>query len=154
MSNHPDKFVEIDVRVWRGARPTVAQAEYLASLGVRSSLNLEWKQSDDRLWPLIVDVCRVPDLELLPSLLPSVADEHVVRCLRIIRRASPIIYVHCRSGENRTGVIVAAYRIIELSEQLDQVLGEFQIMGGLWQVPDAPYIRSLAARREFFLTSI
>jgi protein tyrosine/serine phosphatase len=137
----------VDDRVWRGAAPDAYQAKALVDAGVRTVINLEWL-AREREWFVATNNIRVKDFEPLPWFAPSLADEHVVRALAAIRRGPPIVYVHCRSGENRTGVVVAAYRLLERGDTLDVVIRDFGRFKGLWAWGDARYIRSLDARRD------
>lgn len=145
-------FAKVDDRVWRGARPTAEQAAWLVGQGVCSVINLEWEQSDDAAfaaWP-DVRLFRIKDFEPLPWFARSIEDRHVLRALAAIREATPITYVHCRSGQNRTGVIVAAYRLLMRADPLDSVLADFKSYRGAWAWGDAIYIRSLRRRRVEF----
>ncbi len=146
-------FAKVDERVWRGAAPDTKQAEWLVDGGVRIVLNLEWEQSDDAAFAGILGVklVRVRDFEPLPWFAPSISDEHVVAAMRAIRQGPSIIYVHCRSGENRTGVIIAAYRLLTgMGESLDVVLADFVSFRGFWAWGDERYIRSIDQRRAYF----
>jgi hypothetical protein len=160
MGDKPVNFARVDNRVWRGARPSTMQAAELVADGVRTFLNLEWEQSDDL---IIRDLgrdyeranrgdniagVRIRDFEPLPWFAPSITDEHVIRALCAIRQAGKgVVYVHCRSGENRTGVVVAAYRLIERGDSLPGVAFEFSQYRGFWAWGDLVYIRKLAGRR-------
>lgn len=153
----PANFSKVDSRVWRGARPDLDQANWLGSEGVNTVLNLEWEHGDDaafdeRLTP--IKLIRIRDFEPLPWFAPSIADEHVIHALAAIRQGPPIVYVHCRSGQNRTGVIVAAYRILERGDSPDVVTADFQKYRGFWAQADAIYIQSIYRRRSDLLQRI
>ncbi len=153
----PLNLAKVDAHVWRGAKPDQWQAEWLVDGGVRAVLNLEWEQDDDAAFSGILGVklFRVRDFEPLPWFAPSIADEHVIRALAAIRIGPPVIYVHCRSGENRTGVIIAAYRLLTgMGESLDVVLADFASYRGLWAWGDERYIRSIDRRRAYFREQI
>ena len=150
----PENFAKVDERLWRGARPNPEQAAWLAAEGVRVALDLEWEESDAGLFPASIACRRILDWEPLPKYLPMVADHHVVSALAYIREGPVPAYVHCKSGQNRTGVIVAAYRLIERGEPLTAVLDDFRSFHPLWDAADSPYIASLPARREAFQVMI
>jgi hypothetical protein len=152
MTPMPANFARVDSRVWRGARPVrSASAATLFYHGARTVINLEWEASDDAAFAgLGVNLVRIKDFEPLPWIMPSLADDHVFRALRAIRAGPPVAYVHCRSGINRTGVIVAAYRLIELGDTIDPVLADFASYRGLWAWGDERYIRTVASRRGWF----
>lgn len=154
----PTNFAKVDDRIWCGARPNVTEAQWLIDQGVRTVLNLEWEQSDNaafaRLYNPTVALIRVKDFEPLPWFTPSIEDHHVVRALAAIRTAAPIVYVHCCSDQNRTGVIVAAYRILERNDDPAEVIADFRSYRGLWAWGDARYIAGLSARREDLLQRV
>ena len=62
------------------------------------------------------------------------------------------VYVHCRSGQNRTGVMVAAYRVIVEGEgddnAIEKAVKEMEAYQGHWFKADASYIRSLTPERR------
>ena len=152
-------FAKVDGRVWRGARPDAAGAMWLGQQGIRTVINLEWEQKDaTSVWrpinveKLPINLVRVRDFEPLPFFASSLEDRHVIRALRAIEAGPAIVYVHCRSGQNRTGVVVAAYRIILSRWSSDAALDEFAKFRGWWAWADAGYIRSIAepSRLEWF----
>lgn len=145
MSERSINFARVDDRVYRGGRPNAEQAHWLYDAGVRTMLNLEWEQSDDlALAGLDIRPVRIADFEPLPWFLPSLAREHVDRALAAIAADEPVIYIHCRSGQNRTGVVIAAYRLIVLRQPLDDVLRDFKSYRGFWTWGDERFIRELA----------
>ena len=150
MSTLPTNFAKVDGHVWRGARPDAFQAKRLVDDGVRTVINLEWEQDDAGLWPprgsdnSPVKLVRIRDFEPLPFFAPSLADEHVVRALAAVQVGPPIVYVHCRSGQTRTGVVIAAYQLLVLGWPLDTVIANFKSYRGFWAMFDVGYIRRLA----------
>lgn len=145
-------FAAVDQRLWRGARPSREQALWLAAQGVATALDLEWEGADDALFTGTGVACvRDEDFELLPLIDPGEANEHVLFALAAIRDAAPIVYVHCRDGQNRTGVVCAAYRLLILGQPLDAVLADFSSFKPFWGWADQGYIRSLAARHDELL---
>lgn len=152
VSDAPDNFASVDGRVFRGARPTYEQARILHhELGVRVAINLEWEQDDASVFQdLPIERVRVKDWEPLPWLMPCLEDQHVAKVLSVIRAGPTPIYIHCRSGQNRTGIAVAAYRLVELRQDIDSVLYDFDLYRGFWRFVDRGYIRSIARRRREF----
>ncbi len=151
-------FSKVDDRLWRGGHPNKVDASFLFANGVRTVINLEWEQSDDAAFDgLGVSLIREIDFEPLPwlaALIPSFEDHHIIKVLSAIRKASPVVFLHCRSGLNRTGVAVAAYRLIERCENLSDVLEDFYSYRGFWTWGDAFYIRSVARRRDALFARI
>jgi protein tyrosine/serine phosphatase len=151
--------------LWRGARPDKDGTAWLIEHGVRTIVNLELLNDDLAIIAQLnittpgtfkVEYFRVKDWEPLPALAPAVEDEHVVHFLAIAsQQASQPVYIHCRSGLNRTGIMVAAYRIIiEGHANIDTVIDEMRTYQGFWSEVDAKYLRGLALRRSDILKKI
>ena len=140
-------FAMVDADLWRGARPDRAGAVLLAHRGVKTAINLEWEQSDDDAFAgLPVKLVRLADFEPIPLVAPWLADQHVVDFIATLRREAKPAFVHCRSGQNRTGVAVAAYRLLVKREAIDAVIADFDSYGGAWQWGDNQYLRTLPPR--------
>jgi hypothetical protein len=151
--------------LWRGAKPDKEGAAWLIEHEVKTIVNLELFNDD---LPIIeqvnlttpktlkIEYFRVKDWEPLPVLAPSVEDEHVVHFLAIAsQQANQPVYVHCRSGQNRTGIMVAAYKIIiEGNPNIGAVIEEMMAYQGFWSDVDAKYIRGLSLRRSDILQKI
>ena len=142
--------------LWRGAKPDSAAAARLVALDVKTIVNLEWLHDDkpafqDAVVPPIgrreIDYFRVRDWEPLVVIAPGKLDEHVAHFLAITRTQAKPIYVHCRSGRNRTGVMVAAYRVFN-GTPVEDAIAEMGRYGGEWFKYDAQYIRSLTPQRR------
>ena len=142
--------------LWRGASPDTAAAAKLVQLDVKTIVNLEWLHDDkpsfqDAVVPNIgkreIGYFRIPDWEPLVAFAPAKVDEHVTHFLAITRTQAKPIYVHCRSGRNRTGVMVAAYRVFN-GTGIEDAVAEMERYGGEWFKYDAQYIRSLTPQRR------
>lgn len=142
--------------LWRGAKPDEQAASALLSKGVKTIVNLEWLHDDrDALSRARTpsdahhdaQYFRVKDWELLVVLTPSVADDKVAHFLAITRTQATPIYVHCRSGQNRTGVMVAAYRVFN-GMPIEDAIAEMKRYNGFWAEPDARYIRTLTLEKR------
>lgn len=151
--------------LWRGAKPDKVGAAWLIENEVRTIVNLELLHDDLPVFGLVhtktakvlkIGYFRVKDWEPLPVLAPSVEDEHVVHFLAIAsQQANQPVYVHCRSGQNRTGIMVAAFRIvIEGRQDTEAVVEEMRAYQGVWSDTDAKYLRGLALRRSTILQKV
>lgn len=162
--------------LWRGAKPDTAEAAWLIRNGVRTIVNLELlnddrdtltsvhlgEQADDRATlaetrlPTLeeheIHYYRVRDWEPLVIVAPWLTDERVATFLAVAAQAPKPLYVHCRSGQNRTGVMVAAYRVILESEgdkaAIEKAVAEMERYRGFWFDSDAAYIRGLTPERQ------
>jgi hypothetical protein len=142
--------------LWRGAKPDANAAARLVALDVKTIVNLEWLHDDQASFQAAVlppigrreiDYFRVRDWEPLVAIAPGLLDEHVAHFLAITRTQAKPIYVHCRAGKNRTGVMVAAYRVFN-GATIEDAIAEMGRYGGEWFSYDAKYIRSLMPTRR------
>ena len=143
--------------LWRGARPDKDGAAWLIQRGVRTIVNLELILDDKRAFGdatvedannYEVGYFRVHDWEPLRILAPSIVDDHVAHFLAIVSQQPKPVYVHCRYGENRTGIMVAAYRVLVEDVRSEEAIEEMSRYKGLWLKADEIYIRGLLPQRR------
>ena len=98
----------VDDRLIRCAQPDAAGMRALESAGVKTVINLRHHHDDGD---------EVAGTGLRTAHIPmdtwEIRDEHVVAFLRIVTddEAGPVA-VHCRHGADRTGALVAMYRVV------------------------------------------
>lgn len=97
----------LDSKVYRSAQPDDEEMAELKALGIREVLNLRQYHSDN-------DEAKGTGLILhhVPMNAGEIRDADVIAALKIIREAKGPIVIHCWHGSDRTGTIVAMYRII------------------------------------------
>jgi len=143
--------------LWRGAKPAQDGAAWLIQRGVRTIVNLELLHDDRRVLgesrPAIagrheLGYFRISDWEPNAVLAPDLLDDHVAHFLAVVDKQPKPVYVHCRSGQNRTGVMVAAYRVIVEGLSRDAAIAEMRRYQGIWFKADSAYIRSLSSERR------
>ena len=145
-----------EVELWRGARPSADGAVDLINRGVRTVVNLELIHNDAPVFDQIavppnksneIEYFRVRDWEPNVKWAPRLLDEHVAHFLAITRTRPKPLFVHCRQGQNRTGVMVAAYRVFN-GIPIEEAIAEMKRYNGLFFNDDAKYIRTLTAARR------
>jgi protein tyrosine/serine phosphatase len=107
-----DKFKEVTVNIYRGARPSLEGIQALSENKFKTDLDLE---NDDDAIELEKQHARTYGLEFISEPMSgffSPSDEQVNRILSIVNdpRNYPI-FIHCKHGEDRTGLIVGLYRV-------------------------------------------
>ncbi len=107
-------FAQVDEGVYRGGQPTPAGWQYLKQLGVVTVVKLDLaKEGSDReaesLGMQVIDASGPPsDLSNFWSA-PDRA--HLQLAVASLAGATHPIYVHCLHGQDRTGLVVAMYRV-------------------------------------------
>jgi len=105
--------------LYRSAQPTAAGFREIAGHGITTILNLRAFHNDDK-------AAAGNDLELarVPMQAFSVGDAEVIAALRVIRDAPGPVLVHCLHGADRTGTIIAMYRIVEQGWEKEAAIAE------------------------------
>ena len=107
------RFGQVDTALFRGGQPDAAGFEQLKQLGIRTVVNL---RRNDRERQLVEQIgFRYVDLStgLTPfGLSGGIKDDVVRRFFAVVDDPdSGPVFLHCRRGANRTGAVIAMYRI-------------------------------------------
>lgn len=106
--------------LYRSGQPTEEGFRLIEAAGIRSVLNLREYHSDD-------DEAEGTSLQLLhyPVAAGKVSEQDIEAILRMLSKAPKPVLVHCWHGSDRTGIVVAAYRIIEQQHSVEAAEKEF-----------------------------
>ncbi len=140
----------IEDGLFRGAQPSVAGFRELAALGVRNVLDLAGGSGDVR---FVSD--GTVKLFHVPMSAWGLRDDLVLKALRIMTEPEnrPLM-IHCAHGADRTGAIVALYRVVVQGWTKEQAVREMNEGGyhhnGLFRNLDRYVMRANvdALRRE------
>lgn len=94
--------------LYRSGQPTAAGMRALDDLGVKTVINLRLLDADRAMLKgTRLDYVRMPMVAWLPR------EKDIVRFLGIVtdEKRAPVL-VHCRVGADRTGMLMAAYRVV------------------------------------------
>lgn len=102
-------FAQVSEGLYRGAQPTAEGMRNLAELGIKTVVNLRSFHSDrDELRGTGLRYAHIECKAWHPE------EEDVVEFLAILRDPENLpVFVHCQHGADRTGMMVAAYRVVE-----------------------------------------
>jgi tyrosine-protein phosphatase SIW14 len=141
-------FHQVDANVYRGAQPTPEGLKALADLGVKTIVDLrhgkehsdEEQKAAERLGMRYINV----PMEGLNA--PT--DQQVANLLAVLNAADQgAVFVHCREGKDRTGAVVAFYRIAHDHWPNDKALEEAKAFGmSPMQHPRENFILGFAMR--------
>ena len=112
---------KISDELYRSAQPEREGFTALQKLGIRSVLNLREYHKDTR-------KARHTQLHLMayPVAAGEVTSSDVENCLALIANAPKPVLVHCWHGSDRTGIVVAAYRIVFQNWSVAEAEKEFR----------------------------
>jgi tyrosine-protein phosphatase SIW14 len=115
---------QIDVKLFRSAQPDDDQNHELVSLGIKDILNLREHHADN-------DDIDIDDITLhrVKMNAGEIKDQQIIAAMRIIKQAKGPVLVHCWHGSDRTGIVVAMYRILFQDWSKQQAIDEL-VNGG------------------------
>ncbi len=123
-------FHQVNEQLYRGAQPLSGGMKELASLDIKTVINLRGEDEGTR---LDETEARAAGLRYFSVPLPGFGrpkDEQVEKVLAIINDAQNWpVFVHCHHGEDRTGTIIAIYRITRDGWTLEQAKKEAKKYG-------------------------
>jgi len=112
-------FYQVSPTLYRGGKPSGGGFDRLRALGVTTIVDLGC-----RFWE--TDTVRHPALRYhnIPFYTWSARDDQVVAFLRIATAGEGPVFVHCRRGADRTGFMVACYRVAVQGWSREDALAE------------------------------
>ncbi len=94
--------------IYRGAQPKPEGYKTLKEVGIKTVINLRTSKSEKT----EVEAEGMQSIEVPMSVLRDVKDDTVDKIIdMMIKPENQPVYVHCRQGQDRTGVVIAAYRM-------------------------------------------
>jgi len=124
-------FEKVNDQVYRGAQPTSEGFKALAGMGVKTVIDLrligEHSQAEEAGWVKSAGMNYV-SIPLKGMSAPPEAEVAKILAMLNEPSAGPV-FVHCRRGADRTGTIVACYRIAHDHWENRKALSEAREMG-------------------------
>jgi tyrosine-protein phosphatase SIW14 len=148
-------FHQVNSRLYRGAQPRAGGLQKLKRIGIKTIVNLRGK---DEHTGAESQEARSLGLRYYNISLPefsSPKDTEVQQVLDIINTAeNQPVFVHCRHGEDRTGTIIACYRISQDGWTAAEAKKEAEQRGMSWtQVRMKRYIDKFYRQRQKTVSS-
>ena len=142
-------FHQVNEQLYRGAQPKRGGIQRLAQLGIKTVVNL---RGDDERSQTEEQETRAAGLHYFNvpfERLGRPTDEQVERVLSIINAPeNQPVFVHCQRGADRTGAIIAVYRIEHHGWTSEQAKAEAKRYGMRpWQLGMKDYIRDYYRRK-------
>ena len=105
----------VSPELYRSGQPDEEGFRTIEQAGIKSVLNLREYHSDD-------DEAAGTRLKLLryPVAAGSVTEEDILNILNLLRTVPKPVLVHCWHGSDRTGITIAAYRIVEQGVSVEE----------------------------------
>lgn len=108
---------QVDAKIWRSAQPTHSHFHLLEKQGIGEVLTLrDWHPDDD-----LASRFKFHQITMRAG---QIKDEEIVKALRIIVSAEKPVLIHCYHGSDRTGVVVAMYRMVVQNWSREKAIAE------------------------------
>jgi protein tyrosine/serine phosphatase len=107
------QFIQVDERLYRGGKPNRAGLQTLQAEGVQTVISLQGKSPENDAEKQRVENLGMNFVSLPMSVYQRPSDEDIFLFLEtVLDPKNQPVFVHCHSGRDRTGVIVAVYRVL------------------------------------------
>jgi len=120
-------FGEVTPNLFRGGQPGTDGLETLRKMGV--SIDIDMRSTKSSHEESVASKLGIEYVSI-PWHCPFPSDPVFVRFLKVIEQnRGKKIFVHCRLGDDRTGMAIASYRMAEEGWSTDEALNEMRVFG-------------------------
>ena len=144
-----ENFWKVDDHVYRGAQPTEEGFMNLAKLGIKTVVDLREIDARSMAEEKTVTAAGMQYINVPMTGLTPPTREEMARILPLLQDSSAgPVFVHCKRGADRTGAVIAVYRIEHDQWDNGRALSEAKALGmGTFQLPRQSYIRAYELQR-------
>ncbi len=116
-----NNFYQVSDGLYRASQPDACMMRLYEEQGIKTVINLRAFHSD-------ADKVEGTSLKLVevPVLTWDLSMDEVVTVLQAVRDAEKPVLVHCQHGADRTGMMVAMYRIVEQGWSKERAIAEMR----------------------------
>jgi tyrosine-protein phosphatase SIW14 len=123
-------FHNVNSQIFRGGQPTPVGFQQLAKLGVKTIIDLRQPGSRSRTEKRIVEAAGMRYVSVPMRGFHTPTAEQIAKVLGLFNDTSAgPVFVHCRKGADRTGTVVACYRISHDGWENTRALAEARSLG-------------------------
>jgi tyrosine-protein phosphatase SIW14 len=129
---------KVDDSLYRSEQPSNKGFVLLDSVGIKTVINLRQRKTDNY-------KIKKTGLELvnMPMNAWTISYSDIVASMRVVIHAKKPILIHCKHGADRTGCMVAIYRIINCGWTREDAIKEFRYGGFHYHEKSFPNILRL-----------
>jgi protein tyrosine/serine phosphatase len=145
-------FHRVGEHIYRGGQPKDGGLKKLSELGIRTIINLRGESDDTRAEGIEAKSLGMEYFNIPMSSAGRPTDDQVRRVLEIIEgkeKENAPVFVHCRRGSDRTGAIIAVFRIKHDGWTADRAIEEANRYGlGFIQFRKRDFIHDYFKQRQ------
>ena len=112
-----NNLYQVDDGIFRSEQPNNQAFANLEKYGITEVVNLRYWHSDNKKAGKLI-------LHRVPMRAGKIKEDNVVQVLKIIKNRKGNILIHCKHGADRTGLIIAMYRIVFQNWTKEQAIEE------------------------------
>lgn len=145
-----DRFHEVNEHLYRGAQPTESGFKYLATIGVKTVLDLREHDERSAAEERVVTGLGMRYINVPMSGLTPPTEAQTIQILKLLEDSTNgAVFVHCKAGKDRTGAVIGAYRVDHDHWNNAQALKEARAIGmSFFQIPRQNYILAFQPRTD------
>ena len=145
-----NNFDQVNAQVYRGAQPNEEGFRYLAKIGVKTILDLreDGRRSATEKRMVVAAGMQYVNVPMTGLIAPTRAQIGTILALLEDAGKGPV-FVHCLRGADRTGAVIAAYRIDHDQWDSARALKEAMAHGmSFFQIPRQRFIQAFHPQTE------
>lgn len=126
-------FYKVSERLYRGGQPKTGGVKKLAEMGIKTIINLRGTDETTRAEEAEAKAAGLSYFNIPMPGLSRPTHEQISRVMEIVGdQESGPVFIHCKRGSDRTGTVVALYRISREGWTANQALIEAKRFGLSW----------------------
>jgi protein tyrosine/serine phosphatase len=147
---HLPNFHRINENLYRGGQPTAEGIKRLAELGINTIINFRDARENVYRERAAAEEQGLNFINLHLSNWFAARDDEIHKIIDVIRNpAHQPVFIHCKRGADRTGTVVAVYRMLIEGWTASEANREAKRHGiGWWQVWMKDYIKAYYKRMK------
>lgn len=123
-------FYQVDQRIWRGGQPNQAGFEQLKARGIKTVLSLRGQGEQTEEEKALLESLGMHFYNLPMSVYQRPDDQLILDFLKLVMtKENQPVFIHCVSGRDRTGALIAVYRVLIYDWQPKQAYNEAKKYG-------------------------
>lgn len=108
---HVKNFDRVNEHIYRGAAPTEVGLQELGAMGVKTIIDLRTSGEGTSEEKKAADKLKIKYINVPLKGFEAPPNARIQDILGLLQENSETVFVHCRRGKDRTGTVVACYRI-------------------------------------------